>query len=249
VALSLLGGTILQLDGAVVETPDWRRGRVRALLTFLVLNPDTTREATIAALWPDADNSSGRRNLRSTLNVLNAVLEPARHGGDAPFFVRSVGQILRLHRDGNLDVDVDRFERYLEEATAHEEAGAPSLSIDPYRQATSQYRGDLLPDAYDDWVLFARDRLRSRYVAAAVRCGELLVATGRAGEAIDVIAPVLAVEPWSEPAHRTLIAAHLETGDTAAARRALTTCHEALEDIGGLSEEATLALERRLSRR
>jgi DNA-binding SARP family transcriptional activator len=55
-----------------VESCDWR---VRALLAFLVLNPDTTREVAMPALWPDADSTSARRSLRSTLNVLYSVLE------------------------------------------------------------------------------------------------------------------------------------------------------------------------------
>lgn len=247
VGVSLLGGTELLIGGNIVENPDWRRERVRALLTFLVLHPDTTRENVMAALWPDAGTTAARRNLRSTLNVLNAVLEPQRVAGDAPFFVRSTGQRLRLVSDPSFEVDVTRFEQALSDAQECVEAGVPSMSIEPLREAALWYRGDLLPDSYDDWVVFARDRLRSRYVQAAVRCAELLVATGRSGEAIDIIAPVLGVEPWSEAAHRALIAAHLEAGDPASARRALTSCQNALVDFGGPAEESTLILERRLS--
>jgi hypothetical protein len=51
-----------------------------------------------------------------------------------------------------------------------------------------------------------------------------------------------------EAAHRVLIAAHLELGDVAAARRALSTCHSVLEELGGPAEPATHELERRLER-
>lgn len=248
-SVALLGGTDLIVDGRPVDHSDWRRERVRALLTYLVLNPDTTRESAIASLWPDADPASGRRNLRSTLNVLHAVLEPDRRGGDAPYFVRSVGQRLRLVLDDHMDVDVRRFESTLDTAVALDRGGTPSQSIEPYLAAVEIYRGDLLPDSYDDWVVFARDRLRGRYVSAGVRLAELLVMTERAGRAVDVATQMLSVEPWSEPAHRVLIAAHLAGGDVATARRCLATCDQSLADFGGASEPETDELRRRLAAR
>lgn len=120
-----------------------------------------------------------------------------------------------------------------------ETAGAPSLSIELYLAALARYRGDLLPDLYDDWVLALRDRVRTRYVNCGVRCAELPVATDRAREAIDTITGVLATEPWSEPAHLSL-------GDLAAALRAMTTCEAGLDDLGGPRDDETLMIQCRL---
>jgi DNA-binding SARP family transcriptional activator len=39
-------------------------------------------------------------------------------------------------------------------------------------------------------------------------------------------------EPWSEGAHRLTVAAHLARGDRAAARRAMKTCLQQLDDLG-----------------
>lgn len=261
VELSVLGPTVLRAAVGEVDHPDWRRERVRALLTYLVLHPDANRERVMAALWPEAEEASARRSLRSTLNMLHDVIEPNRLGRDAPFFVRPQGQRLTLQvapvarsaddaspSDG-LFVDVVEFERLVDEGEQAEARGTPSQAVDPYLAAVALYRGDLLPDCYDDWAVFERDRLRSRLVAAGVRAAELLGATGRARQAIETATKVLAFEPWSEPAHRALIAAHLELGDLAAARRALDTCELVLADLGGPSEPQTLELTRRLARR
>jgi DNA-binding SARP family transcriptional activator len=255
--LAVLGDTRLSIGGVSVDSADWRRERVRALLTYLVLHPNCTREQAMAALWPDSADVSARRNLRSTLNVLQAVLEPERAGGDAPFFVRSSGQRLRLvladtRADGATDgllVDVDDFEAQLDEATRLERSGVSSMSIAHYARAVDAYQGDLLPECFDDWAVFERDRLRSRAVSAGVRLAELLIATGDPDGAVDAASRTLVIEPWSEPAHRALIAAHLERGDVAAARRALDTCSATLADFGGPSEAATMELTRRLARR
>lgn len=261
--LAVLGGTRFAIGDVVVDSADWRRERVRALLTYLVLHSNCTREQAMAALWPGSAGASARRNLRSTLNVLHAVLEPDRAGGDAPYFVRSSGQRLRLvladpagdgpSTDGRsldgLVVDVNEFEASLDEAVRLERSGLSSMSVEHYARAVDAYQGDLLPECFDDWAVFERDRLRSRAVAAGVRLAELLIATGDPDGAVDAATRTLAVEPWSEPAHRALIAAHLEHGDVAAARRSLRTCETSLADFGGPTEPATMELTRRLARR
>ncbi|MFK7918964.1 MAG: BTAD domain-containing putative transcriptional regulator [Ilumatobacter sp.] len=251
--LRLLGSSELIIDGRPVEHPDWRRERVRALLTFLSLHPDTTREHVMAALWPDAAADSARRSLRTTLNMLLAVLEPDRSPGDASFFLRSSGQRLRLvlaeRGSPGLLVDIGEFESKLDEAEHWEAAGIPSRSIEPFRVGVAVYRGDLLTDGYDDWVMASRDRLRGRFLAASSRLGELLLATHHTSEAIAVASRALEVEPWSEPSHRVLIAAHLDKGDLATARRLVATCEQALADVGGPSDGSTLELFRRLERR
>lgn len=257
-SVRLLGGTELTVGSRPVDHADWRRERVRALLTFLVLHPDTTRERVMAALWPDATAESARRSLRSTLNMLLSVLEPDRIGGDASYFVRTSGQRLRLVLDADggggpaahgLDVDLRRFEAWVDEAEELEASGLSSMAIESYQRAVAEYSGDLLTDGYDDWVVFARDRLRGRFLGAAVRLGELFLATGRPREALSVAGRAVEIEPWSEPAHRVLVAAHMDLGDVATARRALETCEGVLSEIGGPSEEATHQLRRRLARR
>jgi len=244
--LKLLGSTELRISGQLVDTPEWRRRHVRSLLAFLVLNQRATREQIVDALWPDAGPEAGRRNLRSTLNRLNLVLEPTRGPGDAPFYIRSTGPWLQFRITDSFKFDVTEFMNASATADRVEAAGMPSQAIEPLLEAIRLYRGDLFTECYDDWILVARDHMRARYVAAAVRCSELLVVSGRPKEASTVISSVVETEPWSEPAHRALIAAHRAAGDLAAARRAMATCETLLAEVGGPSEEATLMLRRRL---
>ncbi|MEM9515526.1 MAG: BTAD domain-containing putative transcriptional regulator [Actinomycetota bacterium] len=247
--IRLLGTLSLGLDGADYLPDDWRRERVRALLAFVILHPTPTREAAIAELWPDADAEAGRRNLRSTLNRLQNVLEPERTGGHAAYHLRSHGQLLEFRAGARATIDVHQFVDDLRAAEELDSSGTPSLAIDRYLSAIGRYRGDLVPDSYDPWVLVQRDALRARYVVAGVRSADLLTALDRSEEAIDVLLPVLATEPYSEPAHRAVIAAQLAQGDVAAARRALTTADELLGEVGGAADPATEALRQRIDRR
>lgn len=245
--LRLLGPAELVIGGRPVDDANWRREKLRSLVGYLVLNPTTTRDAAMAALWPDADEDAARRNLRSTLNLVHKVLEPARASGDAPWFVRSDGASMRLTIDEHLSIDAVRFDELLTTAEGLLDDGAPSMALPLLLEASGLYRGDFLADAsYDDWAISARDLLRSRFVDGTCRAAELLLAADRIDEALTHASKVLDAEPWSERAHRAVIAAHLERGDRAAARRALAACEEALADFGGPADDATKMLTRRL---
>ncbi len=247
IVISVLGPASIVIDGRAISDPNWRRERVRSLLGYLTLRHRTTREAAIAALWPEADDSAGKRNLRSTLNLLHSVLEPGRTAGEAPFFIRSDGPALELCVGEHLMIDSWSFEQLLNEAERLESAGVPEVALESLLSALDLYRGEFLADAaYDDWSAGERDRIRSRFVRGSVRAAELLLAFDRADEALLVAGRTLDAEPWSEAAHRVVIASHLERGDHPAARRAMERCREALDDIGGPVEELTLMLDRRL---
>jgi DNA-binding SARP family transcriptional activator len=241
--LRVLGPTTLERGGEAVRDPDWRRERVRSLLLLLVARRRISREMAAATLWPDLGAEAASGNLRVTLRYLNKVLEPDRSAGDATWFVRAEGDVLRL-ADEQLGVDAWELEAALDEAAALDGAGAPSAALPRYEEALALWRGDYMADVYDDWATAERDRLRSRFLAASVRAGELLLGTGDVDRALVVGTRAVEVEPWSEAAHRLVMAAHLARGDRAGARRALDRCAAALDELGVEPEEATVMLER-----
>ncbi|HET6774537.1 MAG TPA: BTAD domain-containing putative transcriptional regulator [Acidimicrobiales bacterium] len=238
--LGVLGATTLHRAGRAVDHPHWRRERVRALLLVLMARGGGTREELAGSLWPDLDTSAALRNLRVTLSYLLAVLEPERIEGAPSFFVRADGTTLRLATEGWLDVDAWTFEDLLDRAAVAERHGEPSVALDLLRRALRLYRGPYLADAgYEEWALPHRDRLTARFVAAAVRAGELTLAGGDPDDALRLAARALESEPWSEGAHRLSVAAHLARGDRAAAHRAMETCLAQLDDLGVRPTEDT----------
>jgi LuxR family maltose regulon positive regulatory protein len=246
--LRLLGSERLEIGGETSEHDDWRRERVRSLLGYLVVHPDATRDAVMTALWPEATEEAARRSLRSTLNLLLGVLEEGRTGGDAAYFVRADGNRVRLAGHDRLDVDLWRFDSLLDEAKQLETDGAPSLALDCLSEAIDLYRGDLLAGIVEgEWLHVERQRLHVRFVSAAVRGAELMLAHDRTDDAIALASRTIQIEPWSEAAHRSLVAGHLQRGDRAAAHRAMQQCHEMLEELGGPVDELTEMLERRLT--
>jgi DNA-binding SARP family transcriptional activator len=240
--IRLLGPTELRRDGVPVDDADWSRTKVRALLAHLVAHRDARREELIADLWPELDETAGRGNLRFTLTCLQRVLEPDRGPGQPAFFVRADGDRLRLVPSDHLVVDAWRFERDLDEA---EGARSPGPALEAYTRALPLWRGRYLSDLpYADWAAAPRERLDARFVAAAVRAGELFLARDGGARALELAALALDVDPYRETAFRLQAAAHLAMGDRAAMRLALARCREALSQLGAAPEPETEMLER-----
>lgn len=246
--LCLLGPVELHRDDQPVGHPDLRRERVRQMLSHLAMHPQTTRQRVAAELWPDLDDNAAGRNLRVTLTYAQRVLEPDRRGSDPPYFLRADGPALELSVGSWLTIDVHEFDRYLGEAEGAECAGSASLALPAYQRALTLYRGDFCisqPDA--DWAALERDRLRLRYLTAAIRVGELLLADGDEHTPLRLGYAALHAEPWSEAAYRLLISTHLARGEHAQARRTLARCHAMLADLQVEPEPQTQMLTRRLS--
>jgi DNA-binding SARP family transcriptional activator len=246
IRVQVLGPPRLLRDGATVDDPDWRRERVRSLLQLLVARRRATRAEVADALWPDLDAEAAAGNLRVTLRYLQRVLEPEREAGDAPWFVRSEGDVLALAEHG-LAVDAWELEAGLDAAERAETAGRVGEALQLLEGALAQWQGEYLTGVYDDWAGVERDRLRARFVQGSIRAAELLSARGEVERAVAVAVRGLEAEPWSERTYQVLAEAHLARGDRAAARRVIDRCRAALGDLGVEPSPATVALDARVS--
>lgn len=101
-----------------------------------------------------------------------------------------------------------------------------------------------LPPA--DWLTQERELVQRRFVHAAVRLADLLAADGDRERPQALALAALEVEPWSEPAYDVLVAALLDRGDVAGARRALDRCFDMLDDLGVEAGERSIGLAERI---
>ncbi len=244
--IAVLGPLALARNGEPVIDRDLRRERVRALLAFLVGHRTTSRAAIMAALWPDLGQRAAANNLRVTMTYLLRVLEPGRSAREPAYLVRVDGQAVRLVTGDWLRIDGDRFDGHVASAAQAEADGTPSLALEHNLAAVALYRGEAHEGVADaDWITLEREHFRLRFVAAATRAGELLVARGDVDEAERVARRAVQVDPWAEEAYAALVSVALTRGDRSAARRTLDQALTALADLGVEPSEET----RRLSRR
>ena len=197
-ALQLLGGFSLHHDGAVLDVP-WGGQR---LLGFLAVHRrPLTRSFVAGSLWPDTSDRKACANLRSTLWRLNGLAA----------VVSATPVTLAL--DPNVTVD-----------THHLEAAARSLvdeddPVDVSDLDPSDLSGELLPEHWDTWLLFERERLRQLSLHALEALSHRLSAQGRHTAAVLAGIAAVEAEPLRETANRVLVEAHLAEGNVAEAVR------------------------------
>jgi len=220
ISLSLVNAFELRCDGQVVDLPL----SAQRLLAFVALHEHALQRAYVAGtLWIDASDQRAAASLRSSLWRLNR----AGH-----VLVETAGTRLRLAPDVHVDLwhalaVADRLLHGSEDA-ADLVAGEAALG------------GELLPDWYDDWLLFERERFRQVSLHALEALAELLVRAGELPRALEAALSAVRSEPLRESAHRVLIRVHLAEGNRAEALRQCELCRRLLRERLGIDPSPQL---------
>ena len=216
--IELLGG-LRVLSGERVMTR-FRTHKTASLLAYLALFPERphAREELCDLLWPEADLDAGRMNLRVALSSLRRQMEPpgTPHGGVL------TADRSKIHLNPDVcTTDIAEFEAALAASSGASEKEALT-------RAVSLYRGDLLPEIYDDWALGERERLAQAHLGALHRLTRLLTQEGDFDRALDYAHRALPLDPLCEKSHRLLMRLYAAMGRPDAARQQYQTLTQLL---------------------
>jgi DNA-binding SARP family transcriptional activator len=114
---------------------------------------------------------------------------------------------------------VELFQRSLRRAQDARRAGRTDEAIQLLRAAVAIHRGEFLSDIDSPWIEQRREEITRRFVGACRELAELELVAGNPQDAIRPCERLLEREPYDEEAHRLLIRAYHEAGDTALAVR------------------------------
>jgi hypothetical protein len=165
IAAYLLGSFELRVGGRRVER--WRGRRGQAILQFLVAHRrlPVTRDALIEAVWPEIDETAGRRRLHQAVYALRQTLRDA--GAGAQQIICANGSY-RLDPSVPVWTDVDEFARLVALGRRLEDEGRREQAFEAYREAEALYRGEFLEDLpYAEWAAGERARLLSATSSSA----------------------------------------------------------------------------------
>jgi DNA-binding SARP family transcriptional activator/tetratricopeptide (TPR) repeat protein len=201
-----------------------RSSRSIALLGFLAVHAEAPqpRQRLAAIFWPDSTEQQARTNLRRELHYLRALL-----GEDPSLVVEPTTLMWREWPSCRVDVCVFRRERQL--ARQADAAGDQHAMLEHGAAAVEEYRGDLLPGMYDDWVLVERDQLRRQCVEL---CDQLVAGWRDLGDlkrAVEYGRIRVRLEPLEELGYRILMELQVKAGDRAGAISTFHKCAEILD--------------------
>lgn len=241
--VSLLGEQAIT-DSTTGTVQPWSP-RMAALVAFLVTHAGMpqSRQRIAELFWPDSTPAQALTNLRRELHHLRGAL-----AGDPALVVTT--KDLCWRDGGTSRVDVRIFAAEHAAALASASAGDAASLVAHATAAITEYRGELLPGVYDDWLSEARSDLERRCVELC----DLVCQAHSAGNdlhgALEAARRRIRLRPLEEVGYRTLMALQAEQGDGASAVSIYHHCASTLErELGIVPDQATReALQSVLSR-
>ncbi len=188
---------------------------------------DVSEEKVVEALWPRIDGDSAHRSFATTLHRLRKLL------GEEKALQLSDG---KLTLDGRyIWVDTWAFDQIVSRINSllHSRPEEVSLNAETASQLCTQllerYAGAFLGNEPEQaWVLQLRDRLRQRFVRAAVDLARYWQRAGDADRAIDVLELAVERDYASESIYRNLMECYASLGRHAEAADTYSRCRKML---------------------
>jgi predicted ATPase/DNA-binding SARP family transcriptional activator len=203
-AIQFLGSPQFQLDNVPVTAS---RRAVVALMAYLTVteleHPGQrfSRDSLAELFWTDYDLAKGLANLRHTL------WEVTQFIGEG--WVLAEHETITLNPKADITLDVGQFRALLVQASRQSD---PALRTPLLVEAVKLYRGDFLSGfslkespGFNEWVLAQGEALRRAFASGLERLVDDFEAVGELLLALPYAQQLVALEPFHEPAQRTLI--------------------------------------------
>ena len=205
-SFELLGTPTIKVDG---ETKIFSFSKIDALLYYMVINKQISRDEIAGILWPSKDEKSAKKNLRNTIYQANRGM-----GGE--FIVSPNKTILTFNSDVVVKSDTYRFE---EDAYTH---------LEEYRDEF--LKGFYLKDSdlFDAWLA----KMRNLYEHQFIECCYQKVAEDISFHAVaDVeknIRKLIAIDEFDERNYQLLMRFYIENHRNG---KAIETYYELAETL------------------
>ncbi|GAB7306891.1 AAA family ATPase [Enterococcus gallinarum] len=225
-SFKLLGTPTIKVDGNIKI---FSFSKINALLYYMVINKQISRDEIAGILWPSKDEKSAKKNLRNTIYQANRSL-----GGE--FIVSPNKSILTFNSDLIIESDTYRFEK---DAYAH---------LEDYRDEF--LKGFYLKDSdlFDAWLT----KMRNLYEHQFIECCYQKVAEDISFHAVaDVeknIRKLIAIDEFDERNYQLLMQFYIENHRNGKAIETYYELAETLRDELGIepSEETKQLYQRTL---
>ena len=186
------------------------------------------------ALWSDAAPTDCDEVVKAAVQRVRRALSDAV----SATALRTVGSGYELKLPTATWVDIEAASDALHDAEGLLRAGKVADAFGPSGIAHHIAKRPFLPGATGPWAEAQRERLRGIFVRALECRAEVFLANREFSTAADAATEAVKQEPLRETAHRLLMRAHAESGNTAAAVLAYDNCCKLLG--GGLGVEPSL---------
>ena len=206
----------------------------QSLFAYLTQSAGTShrREKLAGMLWPDSLEETARDNLRHALWRLRKA------------FPSELASVYLLADD--LSIAFNASTEYWLDAAALETL-QESAATEELITTLSEYRGELLPGFYEEWVVLEREHLHSIFEHHMARLLARLEEERRWLDILEWGERWIKLGQKPEPAYRALMKAHGAKGDMSKVAATYARCVKSLKELGVEPSGQTRVLYERLT--
>jgi predicted ATPase/DNA-binding SARP family transcriptional activator len=228
--IRLIGTFEIQSDGKPVILSS---RAAQSLFAYLVLTAGTLhrREKLAGMFWPEESEQKARTYLRNELWRIRKALP---HTSDFQYLLAD-----------NLTVGFNQSSVYWLDIADLQNATEPALT-DALINTLSNYRGELLPGFYEDWVVIEREQLQVLFEQKMASLLKLLEKEQRWQDILGLAERWISLGQAPEAAYRALMVAYEALGDHPKVVSTYERCKQALRllDLEPSEETRVLAFKR-----
>lgn len=190
--IELFGGLRVYFNGRLITR--FRTRKTASLLAYLAYHLDRihSRELLVEMFWGNSNSERGRNSLSKAVSSLRKQL--SFQGGDKDSVIIADRFYVGLKSE-LVSTDIADFETHLKMANS---ARLTSERIFHLSEAVKFYRGELLPEFYDDWVERERLRRSGQFELAIQELVNLHEQMGDIKRALNYARLATTIEPFSE---------------------------------------------------
>lgn len=187
-----------------IKEKNWKTQKAKSLFCYLTVHREQrfNRDKLIEIFWPNASFSAGRGSLRTAINFIRETI------GDSSVIYEK--ETYSMNPDWKIWIDCVEFERMLNQAQELVQKGDEQGTIAKCKLAHAVYRGDFLPEVYDNWTEDRRQFYREKYLGALTRIANYCYMKGDFKNAIDNCGKIIKKDKLQEEAYYLLIQCYLK---------------------------------------
>lgn len=234
-AIYLFGGFRAELDGQPLTT--FGTDKNCALLAYLALESERPhrRESLAALLWPNHPEAEARSSLRQALYTMRHVI--VKGPENVPHLLVTAKQV-QFNPASDHWIDVVECKGRLSACRSHHPAGLGLCAgcLESLQCAIELYRGEMLEGftfptctEFAGWQTYNQEACHRQALAALNFLADHYQTIGAYEQLIACTLKKIALEPWSESAHRRLMWALAMDGQREQALRQYETLHDILQ--------------------
>ncbi len=227
----------LWLDGRAIGV--WERPQAETVTKILLIRRARRGRAVaadelITRLWPDADETSGRKKLLPLISSARHTIEPDIEPRDSNFVLRSAnGYFFEL---SGVKWDLLEFRHHLNIGRQLVQQEHWAEAVAELKQGRALYRGDFLAeDRYADWAIDIRREITGEYRDLLLLLADAYAALQFYAEAIEVCEAALRKDPLLESVYRRLMRYHYCKNEKGKALKIYRDCLKLFEELFGES--------------